>query len=70
MITWANVLLVIKNWKYVVQFVEILDQAIQRGANERDLKIGLDRLNKGFANARTVKDSADSARNINDSFRK
>lgn len=70
MTPWATFLLVLKNWKYVVQFVEILDQAIQRGVAERDLNIGLARLNKGFENATTIKDSANAARSINDSFRK
>jgi hypothetical protein len=66
----ATILLVIKNWKYVVQFVSILDRNIERGVNAADLEKGLNRLEKGFADVATIQETAATARDINDSFRK
>lgn len=67
---WTTLTLILKNWKYVVQFVQIIDSAIQKGYNELQLKKSLNRLERGFREAKTVQDSASSARDINDSFRK
>jgi len=70
MTPWATFLLVLNNWKYVFQFAEILERAIINGYSAYDLNKSLHRLNEGFKHAKSVEDSADSARSINDSFRK
>jgi hypothetical protein len=70
MTPWATFMLVLKNWKYVVQFVEILEKAIINGYNAYDLNKSLHRLNEGFKHAKSVEDSANAARSINDAFRK
>lgn len=67
---FSTTLLILKNWKYVVQFLEILERNIQNGLNEADLQRGLKRLDKGFADVTTIEETADAARDINDSFRK
>ena len=66
---WATILLILKNWKYVVQFLAILERAIINGANTIELNRGLKKLDKGFEKDENKKDVADSARSINDSFR-
>jgi hypothetical protein len=66
----STIALIIKNWKYVIQFIEILERNISKGVNEQELRKGLARLEKGFENVRTIEETANSARDINDSFRK
>jgi hypothetical protein len=61
--------LVLKNWPYVVRFTEIIERNIKDGLNQKDLEKGLDRLEKGFKDVKTIKETADSARAINDAFR-
>jgi hypothetical protein len=67
---WATLSLILKNWKYVVQFVEIIDKGIRNGYNAYELNKSLNRLERGFREVKTVQDAASSARDINDSFRK
>lgn len=64
------ILTLLKNWKYFVQFAEMLERNIDRGVNAADLERGLARLEKGFAGVKTIRETADTARNINDTFRK
>jgi uncharacterized protein YktA (UPF0223 family) len=59
-----------KNWKYVVQFVQIIDKYVERGVNAKELARGLERLDRGFQSVTTIKETAEAARNINDSFRR
>ena len=66
----AIVVLIMKNWKYVVEFVSILDRNLEKGVNEADLRRGLARLEKGFRDVKTIEEAADAAASINDSFRK
>lgn len=63
-------LLVLKNWPYVVRFVEIIEKNLKEGIEAKDLEVGLERLEKGFENVKTIKETANAARSINDSFRK
>lgn len=67
---WTTLVLIFKNWKYVVQFIDIVEKAAVNGYNAYDLNRSLKRLEQGFKDAKSVKDSADSARSINDAFRK
>lgn len=67
---WTAISLIFKNWKYVVQFLEIIERSIANGYSAYELNKGLNRLERGFREAKTVQDSASSARDINDSFRK
>lgn len=67
---WATLSLILKNWKYVVQFVEIIDKGIRNGYSAYELNKSLNRLERGFREVKTVQDTASSASDINDSFRK
>ena len=66
---WATIILILKNFKYVAQFVEIMEKAVINGYNTYDLNKSLYKLNEGFKHAKTVQDSANAASSINDSFR-
>lgn len=61
-------LLILQNWKYVAQFAQIVDTNVKKGMKEKDLELGLKRLEKGFADVTTIKETADAAAAINDSF--
>jgi hypothetical protein len=63
---WEAVALIIKNWNLVMGFLYL----IKKGVNEADLMNGLNRIEKGFEDAKTIKDAANAARSINDAFRK
>jgi hypothetical protein len=67
---WATLSLILKNWKYVVQFVQIIERSVVKGYNAYDLQKSLNRLERGFRDVKTVQDTASSASDINDSFRK
>lgn len=67
---WATLSLIVKNWKYVVQFIKIIEKGITNGYSHYDLTKSLNRLERGFREVKTVQDAASSARDINDSFRK
>jgi hypothetical protein len=67
---WSIFVLILKNFKYVVQLVQMLDQNIKKGMSEKDIQVGMERLEKGFSHATTIKETAASAGHINDSFRK
>jgi hypothetical protein len=63
---WEAVTLIIKNWELVTSFLSLL----KKGVNEADLRIGLNRIEKGFQDAKTIKEAAAAAASINDAFRK
>lgn len=67
---WTALSLVLKNWKYVVRFIEISKDAAEKGYRQYDLNKGLNRLERGFREVKTVEDTASGARSINDAFRK
>jgi hypothetical protein len=67
---WESIVLIIKFWPHVIRFLEIIQKGIEKGVNEADLSKGLERLEKGFIDAKTIKETADAAGSINDSFRK
>jgi len=62
---WAAVTLIIKNWDLVMRFIGL----IEKGVNAAQLKASLDRIEKGFNDAKSVKEAAAAARSINDGFR-
>jgi len=64
------IMLILQNFKYVVQFVQVIDKRVKLGITEKDIRLGIERLDKGFANVQTVKETAQAAKDINDSFRK
>lgn len=70
MSTFKIALLVLKNMKYFVWGFKTLLAAIDKGTNEKDLERGLARLEKGFANVTTIEETAQAARDINDTFRR
>ena len=57
--------LILKNFKHVVAFLKIIERATDEAQINRALKL----IDKGFTDAKTIKDAADAARNINDSYR-
>ena len=67
---WSTILLILKNWKYVVQFATLLDKRIEEGMNEHELNKGMEKINEAFTKPNvTNQQSADNARSLNDSFR-
>jgi len=67
---WQAIILILKNWGTVLQFLNIIENAIQKGYDHLDLKKSLDRIDKGFSNDKTAADSAASATQLNDAFRR
>lgn len=63
------IITILKNFKYIAQVASLIDNAIQRGISEAELQKSIELLDKGFERAISKEDTANAARNINDSFR-
>jgi hypothetical protein len=62
---WQTIKLILKHWPQVVAFVKIADKAVDKAI----LNSALNQLRESFDEDNTIEEVAESAGNLDDSFR-